>query len=54
MGLHPKQTIAMAAVDSLKQVALKLMKIPESHPFEQKSYLSPFLDIFDRSNGTVK
>lgn len=27
-GLHPKQSIAMAAVDSLKQVILKLIKIP--------------------------
>lgn len=54
MGLHPKQSIAMAAIDSLKQVTLKLMRLPENPPFEQKIYMSPFLDVFDRSNATVK
>lgn len=44
----------MAAVDSLKQVILKLIKIPESPPFEQKSYMSPLLDMFDGSNLLVK
>jgi hypothetical protein len=33
MGLHPKQSIAMAGVDSLKQVVLKLIKHPENPPF---------------------
>lgn len=54
MGLHPKQAIAMAAVDSLKQVVLKLIKVPESPHFEQKKYMSLFVDIFDRSNEIMK
>lgn len=44
----------MAAVDSLKQIILKLIKLPEEPPFEQKNYMSPLLDMFDGSNILIK
>ena len=54
MCLHPVPKICMSALDSLKQVTLKLIKIPEKAPFEQRVFMSPFLDVFDRSNTNIK
>jgi hypothetical protein len=46
--LHPRREISMPAVDSLKQLALKLVKLRiEAVPHE--ALLETFLHVFERS-----
>jgi len=52
--LHPRSNIGMAAIDSLKQLTMKLMRIPEDEVLQQRQFLEPFQYVYDRSGPTMK
>lgn len=52
--LHPRTNISISAIDSLKQLALKLMRLPEDEVIQQSTFLSPFLYVYERSGAATK